>query len=206
MVVIVDYGVGNLHSIKNMIGKIGGQATISSSVSDIELASHIILPGMGAFDNCMLRFNASGLRNIIERKIFDEKVPLLGICVGLQMMMHSSEEGREAGLGWIAGDTVRFDKLKLPESLKIPHMGWLDLRIGQKGPMTKNLEECRFYFAHSYHVKPADPQTILFEGTYGYPFAAALIQNNIVGVQFHPEKSHRYGITLLSNFLNNSTL
>ena len=168
MIVIVDYGVGNLISIQNMFRKSGNPAIISNAVSDIEQCSKILLPGMGAFDNCMNKFNDSGLRPAIEQKVFNEKIRVLGICVGLQMLMDCSEEGNCPGLGWVKGKTVKFDKAKLPAENKIPNMGWMDTRIKKESKLFTGLAESRFYFAHSYHVAPVDLGAAIAAADYGY--------------------------------------
>ncbi len=203
MIVIVDYGVGNLTSIQNMLKKGGTTSLISGKEADILSASKILLPGMGHFDNCMQRFNASGLRSTIEKKVFTDKTPLLGICVGLQMFMESSEEGNEAGLGWMAGKTVRFKPEQMNHSLKIPHMGWQEVKAVKQSALWKGLEGSRFYFAHSFYVQPASVSDTLLMADYGYTIAVGLEKDNILGVQFHPEKSHRFGMQMLQNFANN---
>jgi imidazole glycerol-phosphate synthase subunit HisH len=200
---IVDYGVGNLTSIQNMFKKGGTKAIISGDPLAIADASKLLLPGMGHFDNCMQRLHASGILPAIEKKVFEEKIPLLGICVGLQMFMESSEEGNEAGLGWIKGKTIRFQKDKMQAELKIPNMGWLEILSAKESPLLEKFEGARFYFAHSYHVAPEEKEDILVTSEYGYPFTVGIERNNIIGVQFHPEKSHRFGMQLLKNFANN---
>jgi len=202
MFVIVDYGVGNLASIQNMLKKAGVQAIISGKPEDIKSAAKLLLPGMGHFDNCMLRFNQSGLRSLVETKVIDEKIPLLGICVGLQMFMESSEEGIQPGLGWIKGKTIRFQEGLMAEGQKIPNMGWLEIQQKKSSKLLKGLDDARFYFAHSYHVWPANKDAELITAHYGYDFTAAVEQENLLGVQFHPEKSHRFGMQLLTNFAN----
>jgi len=203
MIVIVDYGVGNLTSIQNMFKKAGVEAVISSRVDDVMNASKLMLPGMGHFDNCMQKFNGSGLRPVAEKMIFDKKVPVLGICVGLQMFMRSSEEGREAGLGWIEGETIRFRQEQLLPGQKIPNLGWLDVQESKPSSLLTGLNDARFYFAHTFHVVPADNTDDLLHATYVYSFSAGVERNNIMGVQFHPEKSHRFGMQLLKNFAEN---
>lgn len=203
MFVIVDYGVGNLTSIQNMLKKAGNHAIISGQAEDMLNASKLLLPGMGHFDNCMQKLNASGLRPVIEKRVFEDKIPVLGICVGLQMFMHSSEEGTEPGLGWIKGKTVRFKPEQMKGTTKIPNMGWLDVQGKKASPLLTAFEESRFYFAHSYHVVPEHAEDKLVEAEYGYVFTAGLEKDNIVGVQFHPEKSHRFGMQLLKNFAEN---
>ena len=203
MVTIVDYGVGNLSSIQNMLKKGGTAALISGSETDITAASKLLLPGMGHFDNCMQRFNASGLRSIIEKKILEEKIPVLGICVGLQMFMESSEEGNEPGLGWVSGKTIRFKPEQMDASLKIPHMGWQDVYCNKSSRLWNGLEGSRCYFAHSFYVVPSQVGDILLTANYGYDFTVGIEKDNIAGVQFHPEKSHRFGMQFLQNFVGN---
>ena|ERR1700676_427399 len=200
MITIVNYGVGNLASIKNMLKKTGFESELATDVETINKASKIILPGIGAFDHCMSEFNKSGLRDAVTKKIMEEKTPVLGICVGLQMLMESSEEGTEPGLGWIAGKTVKFKKDKLGD-LKIPHMGWTNVQITKNTHLTENLgDQPRFYFVHSYYVLPEDKSDEMLTAFYGYEFTAAVNRDNIYGAQFHPEKSHRYGMRILENF------
>jgi imidazole glycerol-phosphate synthase subunit HisH len=200
MITIIDYGVGNLASVKNMLKKIGVEAIVSSKGADILAAGKIILPGIGAFDHCMQRFNASGLRPLVTKRVIEEKVPLLGICVGLQMLMESSEEGVEPGLGWIAGKTVKFKKERLGD-LKIPHMGWTDVTLSKPSVLTRDLgEDPRFYFVHSFYVLPDNSEDELLSASYGYDFTAGVSRGNIFGVQFHPEKSHKFGMKILGNF------
>jgi glutamine amidotransferase len=200
MLVIVDYGVGNLMSIQNMLKKAGVTAKISGHLPEIADATKLLLPGMGAFDNCMERFNNSGLRLTIERKVFEEKIPVLGICVGLQMFMASSEEGVLPGLGWINGETIRFKQAQMNQAQKIPNMGWLEIKKKKYSRLLEGLDDARFYFAHSYHVSPVQPADILITADYGYEFVVGVEKDNIIGVQFHPEKSHKYGMALLKNF------
>jgi imidazole glycerol-phosphate synthase subunit HisH len=200
MIAIVNYGVGNLASVKNMLKKAGYESELASDADTIARASKIILPGIGAFDHCMTEFNNSGLRKVVTQKTLKDKTPLLGICVGLQMLMESSEEGTEPGLGWIAGKTIKFKKETL-ENLKIPHMGWTEVIFSKPSPLTEALgDDPRFYFVHSYHVKPDHKEDELIVANYGYPFVAGINRDNIYGVQFHPEKSHRFGMKILGNF------
>ncbi len=201
MLVIVNYGVGNLNSIRNILHRAGHESMISDRLSDIQTASQLLLPGMGHFDNCMQKFAASGLRAGIEERIFKEKIPLLGICVGLQMFMDRSEEGKESGLGWIKGEACRFNPADMDEGLKIPHMGWREVVWQKQARLSENLSDSRFYFAHSYYVRPADANDALVTADYGNRFVAGVEKDNLVGVQFHPEKSHRFGMQLLKNFV-----
>jgi glutamine amidotransferase len=200
MIAIVNYGVGNLASVKNMLKKAGYESELVSNAEAIERATKIILPGIGAFDHCMTEFNNSGLREAVTQKTLKDKTPLLGICVGLQMLMENSEEGVEPGLGWIAGKTVKFKKEKLGD-LKIPHMGWTSVQVAKKTALTEGLgDQPRFYFVHSYYVQPDDKTDEMLTAHYGYEFTAAVNRDNIYGAQFHPEKSHKYGMKILENF------
>lgn len=200
MIAIIDYGVGNLASIKNMLKKAGYESVITSDSALIKDADKIILPGIGAFDHCMQKFNASDLRPLVTAKVMEEKIPLLGICVGLQMLMENSEEGIEPGLGWIEGKTIKFKRDELGD-LKIPHMGWTDITVSKPSALIQNIgEKPRFYFVHSFYVKPDHQQDELLNAHYGYDFTAAVNRDNIFGVQFHPEKSHKYGMKILENF------
>jgi glutamine amidotransferase len=200
MITIVDYGVGNLASIKNMIKKTGNEAMIVSDEGAILNADKLILPGIGAFDHCMNQFNRSGMRPAVTKKALDEKVPLLGICVGLQMLGESSEEGSEPGLGWVKGKSVKFKK-ELLGDLKIPHMGWTEVQVKKKSQLMEGYsEDPRFYFVHSYHLQLDEMNDELLRAHYGYDFTAAIEKGNLSGVQFHPEKSHKFGMKLLENF------
>jgi imidazole glycerol-phosphate synthase subunit HisH len=201
MLVIIDYGVGNLASIQNMVKKTGAESVISGDSNIIEKASKIILPGVGHFDNCMNMFNASGLRDVVTKKALDEKIPVLGICVGFQMLMESSEEGDEIGLGWVSGKVVKFDQSQMPAGYKIPHMGWTDVQPAGFCRLYEGIQEPRFYFVHSYHVNCDNQNEVSAMANYGYPFAASVEKNNIMGVQFHPEKSHKFGMNFYENFI-----
>jgi len=183
-----------------MFKKSGHDAIIGNDLKTVELSSKIVLPGMGAFDNCMNKLHESGLLPVIEKKVFGEKVPILGICVGLQMLMQNSEEGNCAGLGWINGKTIRFNKNKMPVENKIPNMGWIDTQLKKESKLFYGLQDSRFYFAHSYHVVPEIIADIVSTAVYGYEFVSGIEHDNISGVQFHPEKSHRFGMQLLKNF------
>ena len=200
MIVIVDYGVGNLRSIQNMLHKTGSQSVISGDAAMVADASKLLLPGMGAFDNCMTKLDKSGLMPVLEQKILKEKVPVLGICVGFQMFMQSSEEGMCKGLGWVDGQVVKFQSERLTAGQKVPNMGWLDVHVARDSRLVEGLPDARFYFAQSYHVVISHDQDMLFQARYGYDFCAGIEHDNIIGVQFHPEKSHRFGMKLLKNF------
>jgi glutamine amidotransferase len=201
MIAIVNYGVGNLTSILNMHRRLGVDAVISSDPEEIARAEKILLPGVGHFDSCMQNFNRSGLRPLIEKRALEERIPVIGICVGAQMMTRQSEEGKERGLGWIDADTIRFH-LPSSDELKVPHMGWADVRFSNPAAdLWKGMpEEPRFYFAHSYHFKFDSEEYVSARTFYGYEYVCAFYRENICGVQFHPEKSHRYGMRVIANF------
>lgn len=200
MIAVLNYGVGNINSVINMLKKAGAEAKFALTKDDLADATHLILPGVGHFDACMRAFNKSGLRDIVEEKVFDQKMPVLGICVGHQMLYAGSEEGIEKGLGWLEGDVVKFDISKLPYGYKIPHMSWNDVGFRRESPLLNefNKEDTRFYFVHSYHAVLTNDT--LLDCDYGYKFTAGAQKDNIYGVQFHPEKSHKFGKQLFSNF------
>lgn len=203
MIVIVDYGMGNLGSIVNMFKKIGVQSCITSKTADIAAARKILLPGVGAFDAAMTRINESGLLEVLNRKALEEKVPILGICLGMQLLTRSSEEGQLPGLGWIPADTLAFVGRIDTTRFKVPHMGWNVVEKTSPCPLTDGFEEfdeTRFYFVHSYHVRCDNEDNSILRATHGLTFDAAIRRDNIYGAQFHPEKSHKFGMKLLANF------
>ncbi|HMI61933.1 MAG TPA: imidazole glycerol phosphate synthase subunit HisH [Puia sp.] len=203
MLVIIDYGVGNLASIRNMLKKAGYDSVISSDEAVISSAEKLILPGVGAFDTCAGKLQQSGLITILNRKVLEEHTPVLGVCVGMQLLTEGSEEGVLPGLGWIKGRVIRFRQDQLPAGTKIPHMGWTDVELSKPSRLFEGMyEEPRFYFVHSYHPDLADPGDALVRVNYGYTFVAGMEKENILGVQFHPEKSHKFGLKLLANFVN----
>jgi glutamine amidotransferase len=203
MLVIIDYGVGNLASIRNMLKKAGYDSVISSDEAVISSADKLILPGVGAFDTCAGKLQQSGLITILNRKVLEDHTPVLGVCVGMQLLTEGSEEGVLPGLGWIKGRVIRFRQDQLPAGTKIPHMGWADVELSKPSRLFEGMyEEPRFYFVHSYHPDLADPGDALVRVNYGYTFVAGMEKGNILGVQFHPEKSHKFGLKLLANFVN----
>ena len=205
MIVIVDYGLGNLGSILNMLRKLGVESIISSAPDDIVRAQRLILPGVGAFDTGMINLRTRGLEEVLSEKVIQNKAPCLGICLGMQLLMGSSEEGQEPGLGWIAGHTRKFSFEQREPARKVPHMGWNAVQVKQPNPLFLGLDgEARFYFVHSYHAICEDASDISATTNYGYDFACAVQKGNVLGVQFHPEKSHRFGMRLLNNFVNYS--
>ena len=203
MLVILDYKIGNLSSIKNMLSKAGEpNARITNDVGAIREATKLILPGVGSFDYGMEQLRGSGFYEVLNQRVLDDRIPVLGICLGVQLLTEGSDEGNSTGLGWIRGQTVAFDKKKLTTQAKIPHMGWTDIVPAKKSRIFADMhEEPRFYFVHSYHLAPSDPSDVLVNATYCYEFAAGVERDNIIGVQFHPEKSHKYGMKFLSNFV-----
>jgi len=201
MIVIIDYGLGNLGSIQNMLKKIGERSIISADISDIKNAEKLILPGVGAFDNGIKNLQKMGLIPLLNKKVLLSKIPILGICLGMQLFTRKSEEGQLAGLGWIDAKTIRFKFNDEKIKPKIPHMGWNTIKIKKESSLFTDMrEDIRFYFAHSYYVVCDHEQDILTETHYGFDFVSSLEKNNIMGVQFHPEKSHKFGMKLLKNF------
>jgi glutamine amidotransferase len=200
MICIIDYGMGNLGSVFNMLKKINAQSCISQTVDDIRKAEKLILPGVGAFDSAIKRFDELGIREAIEEFVMDQKKPLLGICLGMQLLMECSEEGILHGLGFIKGKAYHFRKYLGP-NFRIPHMGWNAVQSSNNSPLTNDLpSDCKFYFVHSYFVSVENESNSILKCSYGIEFDAGIQHNNIFGVQFHPEKSHNYGMKLLSNF------
>ena len=201
MIVIVDYGMGNLGSIANMLKKVGAQSRISSDPQVIESADKLILPGVGAFDLGMKNLNQRSLVDLLNVQVMDLKKPILGPCLGMQLFTLTSEEGKEQGLGWLDAQTVRFKFDGVNSHLKIPHMGWNTLQIQKPHPLLEDLgTDARFYFVHSCHVTCNNQEPVLATTNYGYDFPSVVAQDNILGAQFHPEKSHKFGMKLLTNF------
>jgi len=203
MIVIIDYqSAGNPNSIRNMLKHIGLDSTISNKAGDIEKSDKLILPGIGAFDSGMKNLRESGLIALLNLKVMEEKTSILGICLGMQLFTKESEEGNSSGLGWIDAKTVRFNFSETSDrKYRIPHMGWNSAMLKQDNPLYSNMIEPRFYFAHSYHISGINSENIVTTSLYGYEFVSSFVKDNIIGVQFHPEKSHKYGMALLKNFV-----
>ncbi len=201
MVAIIDYGIGNTGSICKMIEKLGFEANVTKNETEIRKAVSIILPGVGSFDNAAKKLRDTGLISTLSELALEHNKPFLGICLGMQLLFKSSEEGVDNGLGWIDGKVIKFDQSKMP-SEKIPHMGWNTVTCNSRSPLFKNFNsEIRFYFTHSFHVSGVKESEIIGTTNYGYDFTCAVQRNNIYGVQFHPEKSHRFGLQLMHKFL-----
>jgi len=203
-ITIVDYNMGNIASIQNMLKKIGYKSTISADVHCIEDADKLILPGVGAFDNGMNQIRTLGLEGILNKKVIEDKTPILGICLGMQLMAQGSEEGVQPGLGWIQAQVEKFNFQDNPENLRIPHMGWNYTKCMHESKLWQEMpEDVRFYYVHSYCLKDAHAPHTLLTADYGGDFCSGFEQGNIMGVQFHPEKSHKFGKQLLKNFITN---
>jgi glutamine amidotransferase len=201
VIVIVDCGIGNTGSIVNMLRRCGNQTCVASSPEIVESASKLILPGVGSFDYGMRRLGALDLVSVLEKKVIHQRTPILGICLGLELFTRCSEEGEERGLGWLDAETVKFRSASKGCEIKVPHMGWNTISRERAADGLPALNgEGRFYFAHSYHVV-CDREDDVFATTgYGYTFPSVVRHENILGVQFHPEKSHRFGLAFLRDF------
>ena len=198
MILILDLNLGNLGSIQNMLKKIGFKSIISNNKKDLEEAKKIILPGVGSFDKGMQSLENLKIKNILRDKVLNQKIPLLGICLGMQLLLQKSEEGKKKGLGFIQGKVIKFSNIKL----KVPHMGWNQVTITKNTSLTKDINsKFRFYFVHSYHVELKNSSETIMSTDYGKDFISGLQSENIMGVQFHPEKSHKYGMQILKNFV-----
>jgi glutamine amidotransferase len=199
-IVIVDYGMGNLNSVKRKLKRIQVDALITSSSEDLINADKIILPGVGHFLMAMENLKKLGLIDILNEVVLIKQKPILGICLGMQLMANYSEEGNVKGLGWIDADVIKF-KVSNSQTYKIPHMGWNQIEISKESRLMNNIPPLsEFYFVHSYHFKTNSDQDILNQTEYDYKFVSAVEKNNIFGVQYHPEKSHDIGEQLLRNF------
>ena len=199
MTIIIDYKAGNVGSVLNMIQHVGGDAVISNDIKVISQAKKLILPGVGSFDTGMRNLADLGLIEIIKSKVSEEKVPILGICLGAQLMTNGSEEGELPGLGFFEAETKRFVLEK--SKLKVPHMGWNTLNIKKHSSIFEGpFKEQRFYFVHKYYME-GKFQDVLSTTNYGIEFHSGLQRENIIALQFHPEKSHKFGMNVMSNFL-----
>ena len=201
MITVIDYGMGNSGSIMNILSRIGAEAMLTANADDIARADKLVLPGVGAFDKGMQRLGDLGLIPVLNQKVVGDGTPILGICLGMQLFAHGSEEGALPGLGWINARVIRF---QLEESLrlKVPHMGWNTIRVSKPHPIFENIaDDARFYFVHSYHMRCADETDILATSNYGMEFTACVARQSVIGVQFHPEKSLRWGMDVFRKFV-----
>ena len=194
---IVNFGSGNIGSIRNMIKRSGNQVEIIESAEEVYRASHLVLPGVGSYDNVVSKLShVKNLVNALNYKVLEESTPILGICVGMQVMLTSSEEGHLSGLNWVPGVLTKF-----PDVAKVPHIGWNKTTSNRDIIITQSIKEARFYFVHSYFASLENSSQVLFNSNYaGVQFVSGIIRDNIIGVQFHPERSHRYGLQLFQNF------
>jgi glutamine amidotransferase len=201
MIAIVDYGLGNIKAFANIYKQINVPLIIARTASDLKDATKIILPGVGAFDHAMQKFNASGMRGRVEELVLAQKRPLIGICVGMQILAAGSDEGKEKGLDWIHGYVRKLDASKIKCKTRLPHMGWNDVHRRKESPLFQGMKDRNeFYFLHSYYFDCEDDSSVLATADYGSEFAAIINHENIFGIQCHPEKSHEFGISILRNF------
>lgn len=201
MISIIDYGLGNVGAFANVYKRLNIPAVIVRQPRELEGATHVILPGVGAFDHAMELLDASGVRPVLSSLVESARVKLLGVCVGMQMLADSSEEGGAGGLGWIPGRVRAFAGRESWEGLPLPHMGWNDVCATGPGPLLAGMEsDARFYFLHSYYFEAASGDHVAARASYGSAFACMVRRDHIFGVQFHPEKSHHWGVNLLKNF------
>lgn len=199
-VAVIDYGMGNIGSICKMLRLVGAEPIVSADPAELGRADKLVLPGVGHFDRAMSNLQSAGLDVGLRDLVMQRKMPILGICLGMQLMCESSEEGTQAGLGFIRGRVRRFEPVD--RRLKVPHMGWAEIDVAKPSGLLADVGiESRFYFVHTYFVDCADESDVLARTTYGHPFVSAFERDNVHGVQFHPEKSHRYGIQLFRNFV-----
>ena len=195
-VCIIDYGIGNIKAFKNIYDKLNVFVEIASTKEQFENATHLILPGVGSFDWAISKLNKSGLRQTLDSLVLEKKIPILGVCVGMQIMASQSEEGNLPGLNWIEGNVIKFDNNYI-----LPHMGWNQINPVIESKIFKNIKTFEFYFLHSYYYKIKYDRDVLSTTEYNNIFTSAINKENIYGTQFHPEKSHQSGIKILENFL-----
>ena len=201
MISIVDYGLGNIQAFLNVYKRLNFEAKTATTAAGLEGATKVILPGVGAFDHAMERLDESGMRGVLDDLVLRERVPVLGVCVGMQILARASDEGTLPGLGWIDGRVRSFDSLEAPGAVQLPHMGWNDVKPMPGNRLFEQLEsDARFYFLHSYYFECERQDDVAAIARYGKDFSCAVNAANIYGVQFHPEKSHHFGTRLLQNF------
>ena len=201
MITLIDYGVGNIFAFQNVYKRLNIPTKIAKTQQDLLNASKLILPGVGSFDYAMGQLNSSGMREKLDELVLEKRVPVIGICVGMQMMGNRSDEGKLDGLKWIDSEILKFDENLIQQRTKLPHMGWNDVAPAKNHPLFIGLEnEAIFYFLHSFYFKCNNPSDSVAISDYGITFSSAVNHKNIYGIQFHPEKSHQYGEKLLHNF------
>ena len=201
MITLIDYGVGNIFAFQNVFKRLDIPTKIAKTHEDLLDAKKLILPGVGSFDYAMGQLNASGMREKLDELVLEKKVPVIGICVGMQMMGNRSDEGKLEGLKWIDSEILKFDESLIKQRTKLPHMGWNDVAPVKNHPLFIGLDkDAIFYFLHSFYFKCNNPTYCIAVSDYGLSFSSAVNKENIYGIQFHPEKSHQYGEKLLHNF------
>jgi len=201
VIAIIDYGSGNIQAIKNIYKKLKVECKFVSEPNQLNGVDKIILPGVGAFDEAMTQLNKSGMREVLDFMVLEQKVPVLGVCVGMQIMAASSEEGKLEGLGWFDAQVKLFDKNKINLKPKLPHMGWNEIQPKSEHPILTSIDFLKgYYFLHSYYFECNDENDILATTCYGDVFHCAVTKGNVFGFQFHPEKSHSNGINIFKNF------
>lgn len=201
MITIIDYGLGNVLAFVNVYNRLNIPVAVAKSANDLVNATKLILPGVGSFDHAMQQLDQSGMRQPVEQLVLQNAMPVLGICVGMQMLAKCSDEGELPGLGWIDGKVMKFDLSIMPRDTNLPHMGWNDVKPVVDGGLFKGMEQdARFYFLHSFYFECYQQQNVLAVTDYGGQFSCAVSRDNVYGVQFHPEKSHHFGSQLLKNF------
>ena len=204
MISIVDYGLGNILAFANFYKQLNIPVKVVSNATELADSSKVILPGVGSFDWSMSRLNQSGMRELLDELVLEREIPVIGICVGMQMMANRSDEGDLSGLGWIDADVRRFDDSRFQQTTHLPHMGWNDVEPVKPAPLFDGLDnDARFYFLHSYYFSHKENGQILAQTEHGDLFTSAAHNRNVYGVQFHPEKSHHWGVRLLKNFAEN---
>jgi glutamine amidotransferase len=201
MITIIDYGLGNIRAFVNVYNRLNIETKVAHVAEDLKSGTKIILPGVGAFDYAISQLNASSMRDELEKQVIENKIPIIGICVGMQILAKSSDEGKLSGLGWIDGQVKQFDTSLIPYKTKLPHMGWNNINPVNKCQLLFGLsDQSLFYFLHSYYFSCEKKENIISTTDYGITYASVVNKENIYGIQFHPEKSHSNGIQLLHNF------
>lgn len=202
-ITIIDYGAGNIRSMVNMLRSLGVKSLVSGDPAEIGAAHRLILPGVGHFDHGMKALHGRGLVDALNRRVLEDGIPILGICLGAQLLTRGSDEGSEPGFGWIDARTVAFARDKLGLALRVPHVGWADTWALRDNPLSLAIpSDARFYYVHSFHLECRRDENAILAAHHGYDFTAGIHRDNILGLQFHPEKSHRYGMQVLKSFLD----